>query len=108
MRTYTAQEVAQISGVSYRMVDYWARNGHLTAPTRGTGDPRWFAYSEAVKAVALANLTKNTGMTLPCAERILTDHHRKAKCVADFGAVRVVVDMAAIRKSVRAWGEVAA
>jgi DNA-binding transcriptional MerR regulator len=106
--SYSSQEVVAISGASYRMVDNWTTRGYLTETSTGNGVPRRYSFSDVVKATALNQLTRPTGMTLACADRILKDHHRKAKCVGDFGSVRVTVDVAAIRKSVRLWDEAAA
>lgn len=45
----TTREVCELTGLSYRQVDYWSRHGvldgfHLTDATPGTGRQRMFDY----------------------------------------------------------------
>lgn len=104
-RRYSAMEVARIAGVTYKQIDHWVRTGHLAAsvaPAGGSGNPRLFGFSDVAKAVALAYLSRDMGVVLSVADRVLVDCHRKAKCTADFGAVRLTVDMSAVRQKVAA------
>lgn len=49
--TFSAVEVAEMLGVSYRMIDYWLRNGFISIenPAAGSGSRRTFTMAEVEK-----------------------------------------------------------
>lgn len=53
MDNYTTPEVCEIVGVSYRMLDYWCRQGHVTidGDARGSGSRRRFTPDEVAALV---------------------------------------------------------
>lgn len=73
-RTFTTQEVMEATGASYRIVDYWARNGVLTpsvAEACGSGSRRRFSALDVEVARVLLVLGAHgaTGPSLrPAAE----------------------------------------
>lgn len=57
--TFSTDEVAEILGVSYRMLDYYERNGHITiASSRGpgTGHGRRWTQEEVLRLRVCLNM----------------------------------------------------
>jgi DNA-binding transcriptional MerR regulator len=64
-RVFSSIEVCQLTGVSYRQLDYWDRTGRVTAshPARGSGTQR--LYNEAdVQAVMAVGTLREIGFPL--------------------------------------------
>lgn len=56
-RTYSAREVVEIAGFTYRKLDYWIRTGVIEASVRGargSGSSRRFSHNDLLVAQALA------------------------------------------------------
>lgn len=61
-RTFTAKEAAAAAGISYRMLDYWLRQGFLspaTEATPGTGHHRSFTAEEVQRLTELVALYRS-------------------------------------------------
>lgn len=57
---FTAAEVIGLAGVTYRQLDYWARNGHLRpsiAEASGSGSQRLYSSWDVTAAKALGRLS---------------------------------------------------
>lgn len=91
-RTFPSRLVMAMAGISYRQLDYWCRQGYVTAELsltnrndQGTGYQRHWSPFEAAKVCALAGMLRNgvtlaraceavaRGMTIELVERDLRD-----------------------------------
>lgn len=66
MGTYTTAEVVELSGATYRQVDYWAVNGLIqTLPetSPGSGNPRQWDAAALLVVQTLARLSKHFHQT---------------------------------------------
>lgn len=64
--TYSTTQVAEIAGVTFRMIDYWVRNGHITirAQARGSGSRRRWTQAELDALVLTVEHVANAQETL--------------------------------------------
>ena len=72
---YRAPEVCRLAGITYRQLDYWARNGSLKPSIRdsdGSGTSRIYSSDDVKKAQVLAELL-GLGIRHPDVERLLAD-----------------------------------
>lgn len=61
-RTYTAKEAAEAAGISYRMLDYWLRQGAVrpTAEAQpGSGNHRSFTADEVMRLAEVVALYRS-------------------------------------------------
>ena len=67
MNLYTASSFAEVTGISYRQIDYWVRQGYLKplaingAKDVGTGNVRVFSDAEVLKARLMKALINPAG-----------------------------------------------
>lgn len=72
---YRAPEVCRLAGITYRQLDYWARNGSLKPSIRdcdGSGTQRLYSSDDVKKAQVLAELL-NLGIRHRDVARLLDD-----------------------------------
>lgn len=72
---YRAPEVCRLAGITYRQLDYWARNGSLKPSIRlsgGSGTNRLYSSDDVKKARVLAELL-NLGIRHRDVARLLAD-----------------------------------
>ena len=68
--TNTVYEVCQVTGLTYRQIDYWMRSGFIWTQcmsTPGSGNHRWFTVDETNDLAAVAEVIKAArayGMTV--------------------------------------------
>jgi DNA-binding transcriptional MerR regulator len=60
---FSAAEVCNLAGITYRQMDYWLRNGYIVrdrdeAVSPGSGMPRHFSQSEAEQFAVIAKLVR--------------------------------------------------
>jgi DNA-binding transcriptional MerR regulator len=73
--TFSAVEVAQLAGVTYRQLDYWARNGQLVpsvAQAEGQGSHRRYSSFDVAEARVLGRLSA-LGINANRARAVLPD-----------------------------------
>lgn len=60
-RTYSTTEVAEMVGLSYRMLDYWVRQGYISisAKSRGSGHHRQWTHDEVEALVSVVTRYRN-------------------------------------------------
>jgi DNA-binding transcriptional MerR regulator len=68
---YSAMEVVQLTGVTYRQLDHWAKSGrlHATVPAFGTGTRRQFSDHDIARVRYVIALIE-TGFTVDAALQI--------------------------------------
>lgn len=104
---YTSTDVRNVTGVSYRQLDYWTRAGFLGPDVEATpGSGRWRLYRfEAVVIIAALLAATQCGVEpsrvaqLVCSGVVGGD--RRVEYRGANGAARVVIDLALIRKRIR-------
>ena len=111
-RYYTAQEVIACTGITYRRLDYWVRQGIIRASGRSKvrrGTPRLFTFTDIVevrvalklidsglKLSALRHSLKSIRKQLPSldaplsAKRIVTDGKKVFKYDPDLGSLETM------------------
>ena len=101
---YSATEVCELTGATYRQVDYWIRRGHLGDPaTPGSGHPRAFSLDGVVLVAALLAVSEAVngevaGTVAPVVRDAVLAHRRAA--VVEHGPVKLTVDLAACRAQI--------
>lgn len=73
---WTAPQVAEAAGVTYRQLDYWIREGHLPFhdPTPGTGNQRIFSNDTRDTARWMGLLVRH-GLSVSVAAPVAADIH---------------------------------
>jgi len=62
IKTYTAKEAADAAGISYRMLDYWLRQGAVRPKAEaqpGSGNHRSFTAEEVMRLMEVVSLYKS-------------------------------------------------
>jgi DNA-binding transcriptional MerR regulator len=75
---FSAEEVTELAGVTYRQLDHWIRNNHLTADhlkDLGSGHPRSFSLSDLVEVAVMQALT-DVGFRVGVAARLASAERR--------------------------------
>jgi DNA-binding transcriptional MerR regulator len=60
-RSFTAQDVCAVAGITYRQLDYWTRTGLVHASghaTTGHGDARWYRDTDVLRICVIAEMLK--------------------------------------------------
>jgi DNA-binding transcriptional MerR regulator len=57
--TQSVWELTQMTGTTYRQLDYWERKGYITAPGGGSGVPREWDRTELAVATTMALLVQS-------------------------------------------------
>ncbi len=89
---FSAGQTCQITGVSYRTLDYWSRAGFLQASEhegRGTGTRRGYSFRDLI-AVRTARELRRHGVPLQSLRKIL-QFLRKDLMHTDISGVRLVL-----------------
>ena len=99
---YSATEVCELTGASYRQVDYWTRARFLgDSGTPGAGHPRAFTLDGVVLVAALLAVSAVAGELAPLSPALrdaVLAHRRSA--VVERGPVKLTVDLAACRAQI--------
>ena len=75
MSGYTSTKVCEVTGVTYRQLDTWIRNGVVEVsgdPTPGNGYSREFTPSQVARISLLARL-RRLGLSLAAAQSVAAD-----------------------------------
>jgi DNA-binding transcriptional MerR regulator len=74
---FSAEEVTELAGVTYRQLDYWTRTGLLQdpRPELGSGKPRSFSLSDLVEIAAMRALI-DVGFRVAVAARLASAERR--------------------------------
>jgi hypothetical protein len=64
--TYTSQEVCALSGITYRMLDYWCRTGRIAVKddASGSGTRRRWTQAELDALILCADRTREANAVL--------------------------------------------
>jgi DNA-binding transcriptional MerR regulator len=100
MRTFTSQEVLDLTGITYRQLDHWVTTGfvRIDAARPGTGNSRTFSYSETLRLMVLASLI-HAGVTVRTASAQFARygmHNGMTELVYQNGPVSITLDMRAL------------
>ncbi|MEW8027248.1 MAG: MerR family transcriptional regulator [Candidatus Thiodiazotropha endolucinida] len=94
-RYFTAQEVIACSGISYRRLDYWLRQGIIKASGRSkvrSGTPRLFTFRDIVEIRVALKLT-DSGLRVSSLRKSLKSIRRQLpKLEAPLASERLVTD----------------
>ena len=71
---YSSNEVVELTGVTYKMLDYWDRRDVISpvTPAAGSGSRRRYS-AEQVEEVALAMALRRLGMPLDTVDEVLRE-----------------------------------
>lgn len=73
MKTYTSPEAVKLSGVSYRMLEYWDLAGYVSPtirPATGSGSRRLYSERD-VEALRILKALRDAGLEMKAAVRML-------------------------------------
>ena len=92
----STDEVAAVTGTTYREIDHWVRKGYIdaTRASRGTGHPRGFSVEDVIFAACVATLVR-FGVRPNVAAVVM----RNGGCL-EGGDVVVKLDVVAVRARV--------
>jgi len=94
-RYFTAQEVIACTGITYRRLDYWIRQGIIQASGRGKvrrGSPRLFVFRDIVEIRVALQLTEK-GLKISALRKCLQSIRRRLpKLEAPLASERLVTD----------------
>jgi DNA-binding transcriptional MerR regulator len=81
VRCFTAKEVRELAGVTYRQLDYWTRNGHIRSNGLvglGSGNNRAYTLAEVIEIAVMERLIRpEIGFTVQAAARLASAHRRE-------------------------------
>jgi len=92
IQSFSTQRAADIVGITYRQMDYWARTGLLTpslASAEGSGSRRAYSYTDLLELKVIKRLI-DTGMDLKKV-RIVFDYVR-TELHQDISSASLVID----------------
>ena len=97
MRTFTSQEVLDLTEITYRQLSHWVSTGfvHINDVSPGTGHTRTFSYPETLRLMVLASLI-HAGVTVRTASAHFARygmHNSMTELVYQNGPVSITLDM---------------
>lgn len=90
---FSAKEVVDLSGVTYRQLDYWVRTGvvHVTIGTVGGSRRRLFSFSDVVEVRAVRTFVAS-GVRLSTVRRAVDRLRLEMSSTTSMASVRLVTD----------------
>ncbi len=108
-RYFTAQEVIAFTGITYRRLDYWVRQGIIKASGRqkvGRGSPRLFVFRDIVEIRVALQLTEK-GLRISALRECLKSIRKQLpKSKAPLASEKLVTDGKTVFRYVQGNGDV--